>query len=165
MLIYRRYVRPLFYAADKRLQDSALAEDMVQDVFLRLWERRATLDIDDLGAYLHTAIRYRVLNHIARKKDPAAFFVHFEQALTDFSTPEHQLVAKQLLDLVYAYAATLPEKRRQVFLLHIRDKLSPAQIAAELDISVKTAYNHLGSAMKGLHTHIIPVLLAFWKIF
>jgi RNA polymerase sigma-70 factor (family 1) len=163
-LIYQRYVRPLYQAANKRLQDSEQAEDLVQDVFFSLWKRRETLRINDLGPYLHTAIRYGILNHIARRKTPADFYAPLQEVLTDFNTPEDQLVAKQLMDLVYAYANTLPEKRRRVFLLHIRDKMSPAQIAQQLNITTKTAHNHLGAAMNGLRTHIAPAILILWTI-
>jgi len=168
--IYRRYAGELYQAAYKRLQDSALAEDLVQDVFYRLWRRRAELEIGDLAAYLHTAIRYEVLNHITRKKktgryEGAGFYAPLEAMLTDFDTPEQRLIAKQLMDLIYAYAETLPEKRKQVFLLHIRNKLSVNEIAAELNISSKTVHNHIGTAMNGLRAHIAPAILLLLKIF
>lgn len=156
-LIYRRYVRTLYQAANKRLQDPLAAEDLVQDLFYRLWERHRTLQVDNLGAYLHTAMRYQVLNHISRTRKPMEFFAPLQDLLTDLDTPENQLIAKQLLDLVHAYAATLPEKRRAIFLLHIRDKLSAAEIAEKLNISPKTVHNQLGAAMKGLRTHLAPV--------
>ena len=161
--IYRRYMRPLYQAAYKRLHDSDLAQDLVQDVFLRLWKRRAELRIDDLAAYLHTAIRYEILNHISRNKAKGAFYEPFEAMLADFDTPEQQLVAKQLMELIYAYADTLPEKRRQVFLLHIKNKLSVSEIAEKLNITPKTVHNHLGTAMNGLRPHIATAILLLWS--
>jgi RNA polymerase sigma-70 factor (ECF subfamily) len=158
-VIYRRYVRELYQAAYKRLENRELVEDLVQDVFFRLWNRRSSLQVDNLGAYLHTAVRYEVLNYITRHKAPSSFYEPFETILLDPATPEDRLIEKELLALVYKYADTLPEKRKQVFLLHIKDKLSVAEIADELNISSKTVYNHLGTAMNGLRTHIAPAVL------
>ncbi|TDW97472.1 RNA polymerase sigma factor [Dinghuibacter silviterrae] len=158
-VIYRRYVRELYLAAYKRLDNKELVEDLVQDVFFRLWNRRDQLHIDNLGAYLHTAVRYEILNHITRHKAPAAFYAPFEAILADADTPENRLIAKELLELVYKYAETLPEKRKQVFLLHIKDKLSVNEIAEELNITTKTVHNHLGTAINGLRTHLAPAIL------
>lgn len=158
-LIYRRYIRELYQAAYKRLENRELVEDLVQDVFFRLWNRREQLQVDNLGAYLHTAVRYEVLNYVTRNKAPLGFYAPFESILMDSDTPENRLIAKELLELIYKYAETLPEKRKQVFLLHIKDKLSVSEIADELNISAKTVYNHLGTAMNGLRTHIAPAVL------
>jgi RNA polymerase sigma-70 factor (ECF subfamily) len=158
-IIYHRYAQALYQSAFKRLDSKELSEDLVQEVFYRLWNRRAALHIDNLGAYLHTAIRYEVLNHITRHKAPSAFYAPFEAILADADTPENQLIAKELMALVYKYAETLPEKRKQVFLLHIKNKLSVSEIAQELNITAKTAHNHLGTAMNGLRTHLAPAIL------
>lgn len=158
-VIYRRYVRELYQAACKRLESRELVEDLVQDVFFRLWNRREQLRVDNLGAYLHTAVRYEILNYVTRNKAPLSFYAPFESLLMDSDTPENRLIAKELMELVYKYAETLPEKRKQVFLLHIRDKLSAGEIAGELNISSKTVHNHLGTAMNGLRAHIAPAVL------
>jgi RNA polymerase sigma-70 factor (ECF subfamily) len=64
-----------------------------------------------------------------------------------------------LQELVYRYADTLPVKKRQIFLLHVRNKLSTREIAGELQISQKTVQNQLGSALQGLKTNLAPVVL------
>lgn len=163
-VIYRKYVRELYQAAYKRLENREQSEDLVQDVFYRLWNRREQLQVDNLGAYLHTAVRYEILNHVTRHKTPTAFYAPFEAILTDADTPENQLIAKELLELVYKYAETLPEKRKQVFLLHIKGKLSVNEIADELNITPKTVHNHLGTAMNGLRTHIAPAVLLLLSV-
>lgn len=158
-IIYRRFVRELYLAAYKRLENKELVEDLVQDVFFRLWNRRGQLCIDNLSAYMHTAVRYEILNHITRYKAPSAFYEPFEAILADTDTPENRLIAKELMELVYKYAETLPEKRKKVFLLHIKEKLSVSEIADELNITTKTVHNHLGTAINGLRTHLAPAIL------
>ena len=158
-IIYRRYIYDLIQAAGRRLDDPQVAEDLVQDVFLRLWRKRETLTIADLPAYLHTAVRYEVLNHITRRKVPLHFYAPFEAILMETDTPESRLMSKEFLALVLKYAETLSEKRRKVFLLHVQHRLSPREIAEYLNISEKTAYNHLGTAINDLKKRIVPGIL------
>jgi RNA polymerase sigma-70 factor (family 1) len=157
--IYRRYIHSLLKAAYKRLEDKQQAEDLVQDVFFRLWEKRERLNVSNLSAYLHTAVRYEILNYVSRNKAPLSFYAPFEALLLETNTPESQLLAKEFVALVLKYAETLPAKRKQVFLLHIQSKLSVKEIAAYLKISEKTVHNHLGTAMNGLRTNIAPAIL------
>lgn len=158
-IIYRRYVRELYQAAYKRLDNREQVEDLVQDVFLKLWKRRVDLQVQNLGAYLHTAVRYEVLNYVVRNNASVGFYEPLEALLPDSDTPDNRLIAKELLELVYKYAETLPEKRKAVFLLHIKSRLSVDEIAEALNISPKTVHNHLGTAMNGLRKNIAPTLL------
>jgi RNA polymerase sigma-70 factor (ECF subfamily) len=157
--IYRRYVHSLLKAAYKRLEDKQQAEDLVQDVFFRLWDKRERLRVTNLSAYLHTAVRYEILNYVSRNKAPLHFYAPFEAVLMETDTPESQLLAKEFVGLVLKYAETLPARRKEVFLLHIKNKLSVKEIAAYLKISEKTVYNHLGIAMNDLRTNITPAIL------
>ncbi|HEX3935371.1 MAG TPA: RNA polymerase sigma-70 factor, partial [Puia sp.] len=159
-MIYRRYVRELYQSAYKRLDSRELVEDLVQDVFLKLWNRREKLRIENLGAYLHTAVRYQVLNQLTRKNALSGFYEPFDSIVPDFDTPENKLVTKEMMALVLKYVQTLPEKRKRIFLLYIETRLSVAEIADELNISTKTVYNQVGLAMDGLRTQIAPVVFA-----
>lgn len=158
--IYRRYLPALYAITYKRLQHREQTEDVLQEVFARIWTGRERLQIEDLTAYLHAAVRNETINYITRSKKALAFYEPFEAIFLESDTPEGRLIARDLLDLVYAYAATLPEKKKQVFLLHVRNKLSTREIADEMGISVKTAQNQLRSALQGLKTHLAPMLAA-----
>ena len=66
--IYKRYWDKLLYLAGKKLADLSEAESIVQDVFVDLWQRRETLEIrEQLAGYLVVAVRYRILNFLARQ--------------------------------------------------------------------------------------------------
>ncbi|WP_158642744.1 RNA polymerase sigma factor [Chitinophaga japonensis] len=157
--IYHKYWWPLVDHAWKRLKDKQQAEDIVQDVFCKLWAKRAALQVQHLEAYLHTAVRYEILNYFSRSRQPHAFLEPFHELLEGGTTPENELVARNLLQLAYAYAQTLPEKRRQIFLLHIQSRYSTKEIAWVLDISQKTVQNQLGTALKRLRTGLAPLIL------
>ena len=163
--IYRSHVHGLYEAAFKRLGDRAVSEDLVHDVFLRLWHKREQLQITNLSAYLYTAVRYEVLNYVTRHKEPLSFYTHFESLFLETDTPEQRLVTRELLDLVYKYAETLPAKRKQIFLLHIKNRLTTRQIADELGISQKTVQNQLGTALNDLRPHIMPILMLLMTSF
>jgi RNA polymerase sigma-70 factor (ECF subfamily) len=158
--LYRRYWIPLYDAAYKRLDDRQQAEDIIQDVFIRLWIRKQDLAIDNVAAYLHTAVRYNVLSYFTRHKATSSFCAPFEIMLTESETPEERFMAKELLELVYAYAETLSERKRQIFLLHIKSRLSTKEISEVLSITQKSVQNQLGSVLHGLRKSLIPVILA-----
>jgi RNA polymerase sigma-70 factor (family 1) len=158
-IIYNKYWRPLLDTAWKRLQDKQAAEDLVQGVFLSLWQKREQLQVNNLEAYLRTAVRYKVLNHIVRTKRTYEFFEPFYEFFQEKDTPETELLAKNLLELIHAYAATLPEKRREIFLLHIQSRLSTKEIAETLGVSQKTVQNQLGISLQGLRTKVAPVII------
>lgn len=161
--LYERYWLKLFDNAFKRLANREQAEDIVQNIFVRFWQRREELNIIDLPAYLFTALRYNLLDFVARTKTADTFYEPFEALLSESDLPDSVLIAKDFMNLVYSYADTLPDKRREIFLLHIKNKLSTKEIAATLGISQKTVQNQLRAAQLGLRPHIatmVAILLA-----
>ena len=158
-VLYRRYWQSLYEAAWKRLKNAQQAEDIVQEIFITLWTRRAALRIDNLPAYLHTAVRFRVLNYVERDLAGATFYEPFESITASVSNADDQLIEKELNSLVNAYIETLPEKRNAIFLLHLKERLTTKEIADRLHVSQKTVQNQLGTAMKGLQTRLAPVLV------
>jgi RNA polymerase sigma-70 factor (family 1) len=158
--IYSRYWKLLYDRAYKRLADIGQVEDVLQDVFARLWTRREVAVIDHLAAYLASAVRYEVVRYLNSHKNSLHYYQPFEEMLTEMESPDARLISKEILNLVYQYADTLPEKRRRIFLLHVRDKLSTREIAETLGITQKTVQNQLGTALQGLKTHLTPVIAA-----
>lgn len=158
-IIYSKYWRPLLDVAWKGLHDKQAAEDLVQGVFLSLWQKREQLQINNLEAYLRTAVRYKVLNHVVRTKQTHEFFESFYEIFQEKNTPETTFIAKNLLELIHAYAAILPLKRREIFMLYIQFRLSTKEIAETLGLSQKTVQNQLGISLKNLRTRVAPFLL------
>lgn len=159
--IYNRYWLTMCDAAYKRLGEKELAEDVVQNIFIKLWNGRQSLQIENLPAYLMVSVRNGVISMAAsEKKAVPAFSGPFEEVLMEKDTPDSRLAVKELMALVMAYADTLPEKRKQIFLLHIKERLSTREIAERLDVSQKTVQNQLRTALRGLESHLPIVLLA-----
>lgn len=157
--IYRRYLPSLYDITFKRLKHKEQTEDVLQEVFARLWVKKEMLQIIELVSYLHVAVRNETINYITRHRQVFEFYEPFEHILVETASSDGQLIAKELLAAVYAFAETLPERRKQVYLLHIKNKMSTKEIADKLGITQKTVQNQLGTALHGLKTHIVPVIL------
>jgi len=158
--LYNRYWLELYDTAYRRLKNKEQVEDIIQDIFVKLWVRRAELQIQNPQAYLHTAVRFRVFNYVERGEAHSSFYEPFEEMAHSQSTADGKILEKELLDLVQAYIDSLPAKRKQIFLMHIKENLSTKEIAERLNISQKTVQNQLGTAMQDLHTRIAPIIVA-----
>jgi RNA polymerase sigma-70 factor (ECF subfamily) len=160
-MIYHQYWDALYTAALRRLRNAAQAQDIVQEIFISLWERRTELQINNLSAYLQTAVRYRVYNYIARDAVPEVFYEPFEAIAVHPVSADTMIIEKELLELADAYIAALPKKRQRIFNLYFEENLTTREIASRLSISQKTVQNQLGIAMNGLRTHILPIVIFF----
>ncbi len=151
----------LFYAWHQRLgayihrltESSTLTQEIVQDVFVRIWLKRSLLaDVRDFKAYLFTTARNQTFNSlrkIARQRNGQA---QLEESL--LVTEMHPLeetdpveVYTQLLDQA---VQRLPAQQKKVYLLHRRGGLSHTQIAEQLHLSVETVKKHMHLALKAL---------------
>jgi RNA polymerase sigma-70 factor (ECF subfamily) len=157
--IYRKYWLKCYNTAYKRLKNKEIAEDIVQNIFTRLWINRSNQSIENLESYLLTAVRYGVLDQVSRGIAYEPFFDKLETALIEKQLPSDQFAAKELMKLIYAYAETLPSKRKEVFHLYLKDKFSTQEIADVLKISQKTVQNQIRNALIGLRLRISSLFL------
>ena len=152
--LYQRYWDKLFYLAHKRLQSAAAAEEIVQDVFLILWEKRNSLAIVALPAYLAAMTRYAVYRYLAKEKR----MVEQRQVLGRMAkqgvSEEPAIDNRLILDMVKKLSCKLPEKCRLVFIYNKIDDQSLPDVAKKLKISVKTAESHLTKALRVIRTQI-----------
>ncbi len=157
-LIYKTFWKELFNAAYKRLKDIEQSQDIVQNVFISLWDRRESVDIHNIGAYLHTSVKFQVFNHSARTPDTSEFLSAFENILVSPISPENSMLEKEILGLVKSWIDALPKKRREIFLLHYHDGLTTAEIAEMLNVSRKTVQNQLNTASTYLRLRLTQIL-------
>lgn len=160
-----RYYDALCAFAAGYASSEAEAEEVVEDVFVRLWELRERLDIrQSLKTYLYTATRNRALNRI---RDDRAKVRRLERVAPDATPPgmgqgtppvDEQLHAAELGRAVRVAVNALPERTRQVFLLHRQHDLTYNEIGAILEISPKTVENLIGRALRELRARLAPFL-------
>ena len=159
--IYNKYWYELFKTAYKRLNDKNKCQDVVQDVFTDLWNRKTELEIRDLQAYLHTAVRFQALKAVTKQINQTSFVDVFETEIVSSLYADGYLLEKEAKKLVEQFINALPVKRRIIFIRHYIDELSTAQIACELNVSQKTVQNQLTTASHALRlrlTHMFSLV-------
>lgn len=164
--IYRRYWDKLFYIAGKKLGDLAEAESIVQDVFVDLWQRRETLAVQQaLDSYLVVAVRYRMLNFLARQHRAEEYRRHNARQLSagDQST-EEWLGFEELRGWLEKMVAGLPEKCRLAYRLR-GEGYSQREIARHMNVSEKTVETHISRALKILRSGLGQLLSRMWTLF
>lgn len=161
--IFERYSTLLVNHAYKILGDQDEANDIVQDVFLTIWNRRNELIImGSLSSYLYKATKNKVLNYIAHEKVVA----RYSNSISDFIEnvyvlADSNLREKELEAVIAKEIALLPEKMREVFLLRKVEELSYDEIAAKLNITDKTAKQQVYNSVKILRQKLKSFLNVF----
>ncbi len=160
--IYNRYWDLLFYLAAKKTRDLYEAENIVQDVFMDLWNRRGTAQIATLKSYLAAAIKYRVINYLAALNRKERYHSEgvFGCNLQDNST-EDWLSFEELRGWLEKCVSALPEKCRMVYQMK-QEGFSYKEIASKMNIGEKTVENHIGYALRKLKaklTHFVNIFL------
>nr|WP_315151106.1 RNA polymerase sigma-70 factor [uncultured Flavobacterium sp.] len=148
--LYNEFWQMLFVASFNIIKDKELCEDIIQDIFMNIWNNREKLEINiSLKGYLYACARYQVFNQLRKNKDK--MHVEFLDDLDkrfQHSTPETQLMHEELVQQLSAIIDTLPEKCQLVYKLSREEQLSHKEIAARLDISTKTVENHITKALQ-----------------
>jgi RNA polymerase sigma-70 factor (family 1) len=146
--IYRRYWRSLYTMALWKTSSHIVAEEMVQELFLKLWENHRKTLIDNLEAYLKTALRYSVIGFIRRKLseervelDEAGHQVADLRADTGIDLEELSSALGNALNL-------LPEKTRLVFQMSRFEQRSTAEIAQQLGLSDRAVEYHITQSLR-----------------
>ena len=159
--IYKRYCYRLFALAYRKLGSRETAEELVQDLFENLWERRADQHIQQLDRYLLTAIRYRVINYLKVRKVRAGYDLYCRLAAKTEAdtTTEDTLALHDLSGALLASVQQLPEKSREIFQLSRLEHYSVAEISARVNLSEKSVEYHLTKSLKLLRSYLRDFLL------
>ena len=158
---YQKHWNSIFSYAYKRTGSKEIAEEMVQELFTKLWERRKTLTIDTecLPGYLHTAIKYIVVNHYQSKKVRNEFMRDAYHRLEVENTTEQQLLFNEAFSAFEKAINILPKQCKRVFKMSREEHYSMKEIATRLSISPKTVENHLSKAVKTIRMHMKDFVL------
>ena len=133
--------------------DMEVAEDIVQDTFLKVWEMRSSVRTETARALLYTIATNQFANKYKRQK----LRFKFEQTIVEdrtFETPEFELEVKEFDRKLQQVLSGLNEKSRIVFLMNRIDQMTYNEIAKNLDISVKAVEKRMKKALEYLHSEI-----------
>ena len=158
--IYKAYWYDMFLVANRKLRNKEAAEEIVQDIFLRLWRERDTQRIENLNYYLFAAVRYEVIDHIRVKGRSFEYLDYYDSvdAIGDLNT-ENQLALDELLRVIDECLHILPEKTREIFRLHKLEYWPISRIAAHFGLSEKAVEYHLTKSVRLVRTHLKEVMV------
>jgi len=150
--IYVEYAPMLLHFANKFVS-SFYSEDIVHDVFIKLWDRQVfLLPKNELKRILYVAVRNACIDHLRRLSleqdiiDKRAFQLKLDE-LDFFESSDELFMRKDLMEQLMKKVDELPERCREIFKLSYIQGMKAAEIAKELDLSVRTVENHLYRAL------------------
>jgi RNA polymerase sigma-70 factor (family 1) len=134
--LYQRYTPVLYPFVKSLCNDDALCEDIVQEIFIKIWDNRAkATDIQLLKSYLFKAAKNRFLNELRKQKNERTFIKNRLFNGIDTETPEQQLTFKEGMRLGDEALARLSPKRRLIVEMRIREELSLDEISLRVGAS------------------------------
>lgn len=170
--LYDIYWEDLYIQAYKRINDEDLAKDMVQNVFINIWQRRETLTIETaFSHYLRAAVKFQIFSYFRSEKAKSNLM---EQTLLRFSlssTINDLEGYYELEQLIAAEIELLPDKMKEAYLLKAA-KHSTSEIARQLNLKEQTVSNHLSEALRRIRIKlgakypdwVVSVLILLFKI-
>lgn len=171
VIIYNRYHKKVYSLAFHFTRSETAAEEILQDVFLKVWLKHRTLpEIRDFSSWLFIIARNHIYTHLKQRAQQIIFEPLNEEHVAP-AEAESILTTKEFTTLLNDALAQLPPQQHQVYQLSKEENLSREQIAEKMNISPETVKVHLSRAMRTIRAYIMarmPVSLAlfiFWKIF
>jgi RNA polymerase sigma-70 factor, ECF subfamily len=170
--VFKTHFKGLHGYACSILKDEIVAEEIVQNVFFKIWERSDNLSINgSLTAYLYRAVNNESLNYLKHQKVKVAhglFVAQRNEGSVESASGKLQL--KELETRLQSALRDLPEQCRIIFQLSRFEELRYREIADQLGLSIKTVENQMGKALKILREKLsdllptaIPILLHILK--
>lgn len=150
-ILYERYWSEVYTMIFRRIKDEEAAKDIVQNIFVNLWSSRKKILVENsLGPYLNVAVRNRSISYY--KKNLAVFErdTEYQAGNSIALSPDHDLEARELQEVIDEEIARMPDNMRRAFLLSRHEKLSIREIAIALSLSEQTIKNNISEALSRL---------------
>jgi RNA polymerase sigma-70 factor (ECF subfamily) len=155
--LYRQYAPGMFFYA-RKFVDFQTAEDIVHDVFLKLWSDHSRLIIDQtIGSYLLRSVRNACLDYLKHQlvQDDYVSIATLELKKEELSYSDdilNELIDKEQIESLYKAVKQLPDKCKEIFELTYIEEKENAEVARLLNISVRTVESQIYKALKKLRS-------------
>jgi RNA polymerase sigma-70 factor, ECF subfamily len=159
--VFKTHFKNLHAYACTIVKDSPAAEGIVQNVFLKLWDRGENLNISSsVTAYLYRAVYNESCNHIKHQKVKQSYSQHAARSMSTATneTASKKVLLAELEQKIKTALSELPEQCRTVFQMSRFEELKYQEIADKLGISIKTVEAHMGKALKLLRLKLVDYL-------
>jgi len=160
--IYEMYSHKLFSFVFKILKNEAEVDDIVQEVFVKIWESRDKLeDYKLLNAYIFTIAYNNSIDLIRKRISNNKYLEHLKNSASINFTSNivSQIEFNELSNQVEKLIAKIPDRQKQVYLLHREEGLTYPEIAEQMGISKNTVENHMAKALKYIRQNVDNSLL------
>jgi RNA polymerase sigma-70 factor (ECF subfamily) len=158
--LFTLYCQPLINFARRYVKDTHIAENIVQDIFVKIWQNRTQLNpLSDIKIYLYTAVKnrsYKYIRHLDVKRRANA---NLNLMLLWVKTPEDERNEQEIISAINKAIEKLPKQARIIFSMNRFDNLTYKEIARIQNISVKTVETHMGRALKSLRDQLAHLLV------
>ncbi|WKK56874.1 RNA polymerase sigma-70 factor [Sphingobacterium sp. BN32] len=147
-LAYNQYAPGLLRYALKKIGDKEIAEDIVQNTYVELWEKRFEIK-SNISGFLFQSLKFQIFNYYRSEKVRDKYLLHLSVFLDEINkvTPHKYLEAKELFLEIEALTKQLPKQCRKVFVMSRFEVKSNDEIAEELEISKRTVENYITQAL------------------
>lgn len=153
--IYLLYFDPLCKYLNFYTKDMHVIEDIVQEVFVKLWEDRMTVEISQYKAYIFKAARNKMLNYQRNELNRLLLLEKwFDEQINDKDENDEAFRVDRLVDEIFRVVDDLPLQCRDIFLLGKKENMTYKQIAEIKNISVKTVENQMSIALKKIRDRL-----------
>ena len=157
--VFKTHFKNLHAYAYTIVRDEDEAEEIVQNVFFKLWEKREQVHIEQsLTAYLYRSVYYESLNHLKHNKVKEDHKTRHIATYQSTNNDADSLIVKELREKIHTTVQELPEQCRTVFQMSRFEGMRYREIAQRLGISEKTVENHMGKALKVLRMKLLEYL-------
>jgi RNA polymerase sigma-70 factor (family 1) len=149
--LYVSFYKYLYNFAWSFVKSKQLAEEIVSDVFIKVWQKRTTLrSIDNFKVYLYVATKNISLNYLGKTRNQSYSDIEDLSAelISNYSDPEQLLITSDMMVLINNAIAQLPSRCRIIFQLVKEDKMKCREVAEVLQISPKTVENQVTIAVR-----------------
>lgn len=152
---YRAYHEQIFFYINKRINSRADAEDLSQDVFVRLMDYAQLLCAETVKSFIYTIARNLLIDYLRRyyKAQEITFYIYDHVSMST-TEPESTLVARDLQAQELKCLQALPVQRRKIYMLNRFQEKSSSEIAETLQLSKRTVENHLFLCRKEVRAYM-----------
>jgi RNA polymerase sigma-70 factor (family 1) len=164
-ILFDRYWYKAYEAAFAKIKSRETAEEIVQDIFMSLWDKRGTLAIQNFHSYLMSSIKYKSIDLIRIRMVQQKYWAYYKEYIPQSDdTTEKSVAFDELIETLEESIVNIPEKSRKIFFLNKLEGKSVKEIAQLLHVSEKAIEYHLTKSLKELRPYLkdfISVVLLY----
>lgn len=168
--IYKRYWKKLYHTALAKTHTQLVAEELVQNIFIAVWEKRTVAKIENLESYLMRAMKYKIINYIqsALTKEKHLEVIS-DTVAREENDSETRVLLHELNLAIHTATEKLPAKTKAVFKLSREENRTIKEIAQLMNLSEKAVEYHITQSLKFMRLHlkdfiVLEVFFLFFQI-